>query len=81
MQIGSDQVVDGRIGVRDVAMNLRLSNSLGRKGEWNGFGVTRLNFEIGEVDRAAIQAAGRARLEPGQFEAAIAERNADRLGR
>ena len=59
----------GLVRVRDVAVQLRLTDSLRREAERPWVGVTRLFLGGCEINRAAIQPAGGARLEPRELRA------------
>ncbi len=67
VQIGPDQVVDGFICIRDVAIELGLGDRLGGKTEGPRVGIAGLDFQLGKVDGSAVESAWRAGLEAGQL--------------
>ena len=74
VEVGSDQVVDGGIGVGDVAVELRLrSTRIGEEREGDRLGIARLRLQAVEVDRASVEPRRRAGLEPQELEAQRAQ--------
>ena len=69
MQVLANQLVDGFVGVGDMAIELRLQNAVGSETERPRLGVSRLTFDAVEVDGPAIEPARRAGLEARKLEA------------
>ena len=69
VEVRQDQLVDGRVGVGDVAGNLLAVEPLGEKRERLGHVVAGVELGLGVVDRPAVEPRGRARLEPRACEA------------
>ena len=64
VEVGADQVVDRRIGVGDMAVELGLGDRIGEEREGDRVGIARLGLEPREIDRAAVEPRRRAGLEP-----------------
>ena len=71
MQVVPDDVVNGRIGVRDVAIDLALGNPIGEKRERHGVGIAGLRFQPLEIDGASVEPRRRSRLESTELEAEV----------
>src|SRR5581483_6209923 len=63
VQVSADQVVDGFVGVRNVAIELVLGDLLRRKAEWPRIEVAGLHLGLVEVDGPTIHPAWGAGLE------------------
>ena len=63
VEVGPDQVVDRRVGVGDMAVELGLGDRVGEERERDRVGIPGLRLQPGEIDRAAVQARRRAGLE------------------
>ena len=80
VQVGADEIVDGLVGVGDVAIDLRLANAVGGEAEGPGVVVAGLTFRFREIDGPAIEPAGRSGLETGELKPAAGEAVAERFG-
>ena len=65
VQVGADQIVAGRRGFGNMAIDLRGGYLVAHKGKWVRRHIAFLHLQIGPMDRAAVQA----RRRPG-FQAA-----------
>ncbi len=73
VKVGSDHIVHCSIGVGDVAVELRLRQSLREEREGHRLGVSRLWLQAAEVDRPPVQPRWRAGLESQQLESQAAQ--------
>ncbi len=68
VQVCPDDVMNGRIGRGDVAIELVLNDPVGQERERDRFGVSRLRFQAGEIDGPAVEPGRRSGLEPAELE-------------
>ena len=71
VQVGPDDVVNGRIGVRDVAIELVLGDPIGEERERHRVGIAGLRLQPLEIDGASVEPRRRAGLEPPELEAEL----------
>src|SRR5262249_47453761 len=81
VEIGANQLVDGFIRVRDVAIHLRLRDLGRREAERPRLGIARLPLAGGEVDGPPVEPARRACLEARKLKTARGEAIAQRFRR
>ena len=73
MQVVPDDVMNGRIGVRDVAIDLVLGNLIREKRERHGVGIAGLRFQPLEIDGASVEPRRRSSLESTELETELKE--------
>src|SRR5438874_13618510 len=81
MKIGTNQLVNGRVRVRNMAIELGLADAVGQERERNRIGITGLRFQLAEIDRSPIEPRRRSGLEPAQLETEIAQVSGQARGR
>ena len=68
VKVGADDSVGALVGIGQIAHRPVFRAPVRQEGEGHGIGVPLLHFQLGKVHGAAVDAGGRARLEPAQGE-------------
>ena len=80
VQVGPDDFVGFLVGIGDVAAHPVGGDGLGGEGEGLRVPVPLLALQLGEVDGPGVHPGGRARLEPAEGEARLAEALGEGVG-